>query len=377
MDTIEIKKKLVLLSAVPEVLMWQDRREIVHAIVELQQSEEKSLISNALMLLAGDAKWEVRKAVADAILLLDDFHIPPVAALLLNDSNAFVKQSAQRSMARRQNSKVSKDIINDSLTFYADQLNQFENRYGPSATKALMRIIEERHSILTGAMSHDLLSILTSLNWHAINLNGEFEENKHVLGLIDDLEFLELTLNDIATFSTQVSEDREMELVIDVCNRALNLAQQNLKKIGFSTDKVAVNIAVPSDLQFLVAREPMVLAFTHIIKNGYESFMENKESLREGAIAISAAIVNNQLIVSFKDNGMGISEENLKKLREFIPRRANKDKKKSTGYGLPLTNMRVKAHQGKIEIESVIDVGTTVSILLPSSGETNAEYSNS
>ena len=67
------------------------------------------------------------------------------------------------------------------------------------------------------------------------------------------------------------------------------------------------------------------------------------------------------LRVSVQDNGVGIAEEDLNKIFEpFFTR-----KSKGTGLGMTICNELVNLHQGKIEIDSQLGEGTTVSIILP------------
>jgi two-component system NtrC family sensor kinase len=67
------------------------------------------------------------------------------------------------------------------------------------------------------------------------------------------------------------------------------------------------------------------------------------------------------IALSFKDDGAGISQENLEKIFEpFFTTKA-----KGTGLGLAITRQIIELHQGKIEIESEVGKGTTVTVRLP------------
>jgi two-component system NtrC family sensor kinase len=66
--------------------------------------------------------------------------------------------------------------------------------------------------------------------------------------------------------------------------------------------------------------------------------------------------------IEIKDTGIGIPEENLKKL--FTPFFTTKEKGKGVGLGLSVVHGIIGKHKGKIEVESEIGVGTTFSIYL-------------
>ncbi|MCB9196800.1 MAG: HAMP domain-containing histidine kinase, partial [Flavobacteriales bacterium] len=62
------------------------------------------------------------------------------------------------------------------------------------------------------------------------------------------------------------------------------------------------------------------------------------------------------------DNGIGMSEDELKLL--FQPFYSKKRNTTGTGLGLPVSRGIIQAHQGRIEIDSKVDKGTSVTIIL-------------
>jgi two-component system NtrC family sensor kinase len=67
--------------------------------------------------------------------------------------------------------------------------------------------------------------------------------------------------------------------------------------------------------------------------------------------------------VKFTDTGCGIPEENLNKI--FDPFFTTKAEKKETGLGLAVSYGIIDRHRGRIEVQSEVGKGTTVSIHLP------------
>ncbi|MDP2160913.1 MAG: ATP-binding protein, partial [Flavobacterium sp.] len=97
--------------------------------------------------------------------------------------------------------------------------------------------------------------------------------------------------------------------------------------------------------------------FLNIINNSIQA-IEGK-----GAIIISTKTEDNKLLISFKDNGKGISE-NIKK-RIFEPFFTTKDVGKGTGLGLAISFGIIEKHKGTIEVNSLPDEGTEVIIQMP------------
>lgn len=75
-------------------------------------------------------------------------------------------------------------------------------------------------------------------------------------------------------------------------------------------------------------------------------------------------------VVSVHDNGIGINQENLKKI--FTPFFTSKDATKGTGLGLSVSLGIAESHSGTIEVESTLGMGSTFSLLLPVDSEDHA-----
>ena len=73
--------------------------------------------------------------------------------------------------------------------------------------------------------------------------------------------------------------------------------------------------------------------------------------------------ITNFLQISIKDNGIGISDENIEKI--FNPFFSTKPTEKGTGLGLSISNAIIKRHRGSIRVESKINEGTVFYINLP------------
>ncbi len=72
---------------------------------------------------------------------------------------------------------------------------------------------------------------------------------------------------------------------------------------------------------------------------------------------------SNQIVVEIRDEGVGMSEEVL--AQAVDPFYTTKLDKGGTGLGLFISDMIVKEHKGKFEIESELDKGTCVTVMLP------------
>ena len=92
-----------------------------------------------------------------------------------------------------------------------------------------------------------------------------------------------------------------------------------------------------------------------------------KYSPKEKTITVSCSIGNGQVIVSVKDEGMGINPEDLAKIFERYYRVETKNTRHISGFGigLYLSSEIIERHGGRVWAESEAGVGSTFYFSLP------------
>ena len=114
---------------------------------------------------------------------------------------------------------------------------------------------------------------------------------------------------------------------------------------------------------------PMVEADPRWIKQVFRNIIDNaiKYSPEGGLIVIKGEVRPSDVVISFADQGIGISSEDLIPLFEkyFRVRSATSLHVAGTGLGLPIARTIVEAHGGRIWAESKVGEGTTLYFSLP------------
>ncbi|MBK7215311.1 MAG: HAMP domain-containing histidine kinase [Bacteroidales bacterium] len=93
----------------------------------------------------------------------------------------------------------------------------------------------------------------------------------------------------------------------------------------------------------------------------------NKYSPRKPLIHLSTSDSENGIVFRVKDNGIGISKVNQKKIFEKLYRVPTGDVHNVKGFGLGLSYVKfvVEKHGGTIQVESEISKGSTFTVILP------------
>jgi len=84
-----------------------------------------------------------------------------------------------------------------------------------------------------------------------------------------------------------------------------------------------------------------------------------------GEIRVSAHAEGDTVTIEVGDTGPGIAPEEIGRLFDRFYRGPTEKGRAGVGLGLPITKDAVEALGGRVEIDSVLGVGTTARVVLP------------
>ena len=226
---------------------------------------------------------------------------------------------------------------------------------------------------LFSLISHDLKSPFNSLLGFANILTEEYDtltqlEIKEYLNVINESSktLFGMTTNLLHYSSLQLGKYECRPRLQDLTSE-VNSVLRNLKDRIDKKDILFKNEIKPETFAF-VDKDMLNLIFTNLITNSI------KYSNTGGMIKVSAKHVKidnedvSKVRIAIYDEGIGISEENLKKINDnekFSTPGTNKEY--GTGLGLLLVKESVTINNGSLQIKSEAGNGTAIYITLPAS----------
>jgi PAS domain S-box-containing protein len=215
--------------------------------------------------------------------------------------------------------------------------------------------------ILTAGVAHEINNPLNFISGGIQGLETYFKENlnehaENVSPLIDAVNVGVKRVTDIVRSLNHYS--RRDDLPLNNCN--INSIIDNCLVMLHNQFKDRIEVKKTyTDIPCTISCREGKLhqALINIIANAGQSITNT------GIITINTSIDDKYVVISVRDTGSGISEENLGKI--FDPFFTTKDPGKGTGLGLSITYNIIKEHQGFIEIESEPGQGTNTIVRLP------------
>jgi PAS domain S-box-containing protein len=166
-------------------------------------------------------------------------------------------------------------------------------------------------------------------------------------------------IRDLVDFSRPSNYELQLTDINQNVSEAIEIIKvgTKAKNINF---KVSLNNKVP--LLPLVA-DQIQQVFVNILLNAVDAILELNPPRQESIIMASTNVNEDNVIITFEDDGVGISEENITKI--FEPFYTTKKEGRGTGLGLWVSYGIIKSFQGDIIVESTEGSGTMFKILLP------------
>ncbi|MBW1727741.1 MAG: GHKL domain-containing protein [Deltaproteobacteria bacterium] len=159
----------------------------------------------------------------------------------------------------------------------------------------------------------------------------------------------------LLSFARKTDSRIQVIQINDLIIEAIGLAEQSARY-----SKVVIHTNLEENLPFIQASQTEIQqVFLNLINNAVDA-MDSKSG---GTIDITSRLDEDNILINFSDNGPGIHRNNLDRI--FDPFFTTKPVGKGTGLGLSICYGIIKKMGGEIDVQSVIDKGTTFNIRIP------------
>lgn len=230
------------------------------------------------------------------------------------------------------------------------------------------RKLDDARREFVANVSHELRTPLTNIRSYTetlIDAAGDLPQETEIkfLGIVtSEAERMARIVTDLLTLSKLDYNQMDLRFT-RFSTHAMLEAVYNAMVLNASEQGHSFQMEIPDTLPDMNGdRERLEQVIVNIVSNSI------KYTPQGGHITLSARMQDERLLqIVVRDDGMGIPKNDVPRLFERFYRvdKARSREKGGTGLGLAIAKEMVEAHRGSIRLESELDKGTTVTILLP------------
>ena len=267
---------------------------------------------------------------------------------------SLVSQTARRISAEKLNERLSLEGPRDEVKELADAFDQMLNR--------LETAFEQQGEFVANA-AHELRTPLTVLRTNLDVIQStpsvSIEDYRMILITLErSIYRLECLVTDLLLLAKSEKEIAIEKIIVGV------LLEETIGDLSPMAQEKDIDLLLNGELEILIHGDPTLLgrAFANLLENGI------RYNNPGGKVEITVSSENGHVVVSFVDNGPGISLDEQSHIFERFYR-ADKSRSRysgGAGLGLSIAAHIVHLHQGEITVESYSGKGSKFSVRLPS-----------
>jgi PAS domain S-box-containing protein len=229
-----------------------------------------------------------------------------------------------------------------------------------------LKKLEKVKTEFVSNISHEFKTPLTSIMMGTSLLKNQglgnisAKQSEIISTIEDDAEKLSVLVNDIIHLSKAESESDMYYFEECSIDKIVNISIKMFNEQAVSKD-IKIYFKIEENLPPVIAdHEKLTWVVNNLLSNSI------KFTGSGGVIEINSFVKLDELVVSIKDNGIGIPDDYTEKIFEkFIQVDRGNSEMKGSGIGLSIAREIVEKHKGRIWCESNRSGGATFTFTLP------------
>jgi two-component system nitrogen regulation sensor histidine kinase NtrY len=257
----------------------------------------------------------------------------------------------------KNNEKIELEASSQEIELLIEAYNSMVDKLEESAVKLAQSEREQAWREMAKQVAHEIKNPLTPMRLTVQSFQRKFDVNdSNITQKLDDYSKTLLqqidTMSSVASafsnFASMPAQQNEQINLINVVRLALEIFNENYIRFETNENEIFTNMD----------RTQLIRVITNLVKNATQSIQDNTIN---PSIIVTVYKENSNAIITVKDNGIGISEEN--KPYVFEPKFTTKTS--GMGLGLGIIKKIIENYNGTITFESQPNVGTKFIVSFP------------
>ncbi len=292
-----------------------------------------------------------------SFMLVIAFALAYFLASYITKSLKTISDKINETSLNQKNEKIVIEANSKEINSLINAYNQMVDKLEESATMLAQSEREQAWREMAKQVAHEIKNPLTPMRLTVQSFQRKFDPNdpdlKQKLNdysktMIQQIDTMSSVASAFSNFASMPAQQNENLNVVDVVELALDIFNEDY--IVFESNK--------EEIISKLDRTQLIRIITNLVKNATQSIPEDQE---EKHILVSVEEIEDNVIISVKDNGIGIDAENIEHI--FEPKFTTKTS--GMGLGLGIIKNIIENYKGTITFETEAGKGSTFIVSLP------------
>nr|WP_181369166.1 ATP-binding protein [Flavobacterium profundi] len=325
------------------------------AILNLPYEEDTEFYDNEIK------NFLIRFGQVYFVMLLISIFLSYFLSSYITKSLKIISDKIQETNFNQQNQKIELDEGSKEINLLIESYNNMVDKLEDSATKLAQSEREQAWREMAKQVAHEIKNPLTPMRLTVQSYQRRFDLNdpkaKEKLDdfakiLIQQIDTMSSVASAFSNFASMPAQQNETLDVVKVVQLALDIFNEDFIRFSYTEEEIIASLD----------RTQLIRVITNLVKNAIQAIPENQENKD---IFVRVFRKGNHAIITVKDNGKGVSEQN--KARIFEPKFTTKSS--GMGLGLAIIKNIIENYNGTITFESEEGKGTEFTVSFPITAE--------
>lgn len=299
----------------------------------------------------------IRLSQVYTFMLLLAFIIAYFLSSYITRSIKAISEKIEETQLRQGNEKIPIEGTSKEINQLIQSYNRMVEKLEESAIKLAQSEREQAWREMAKQVAHEIKNPLTPMRLTVQSFQRKFDSNDPKITqkiedysktLLQQIDTMSAVASAFSNFASMPAQQNETLNIVDVVQLALEIFNENYIFFNASDKEIITKMD----------RTQLIRVITNLVKNAIQAIPEDKENPN---IMVSVVKENGFALITVKDNGVGISEDN--KERIFEPKFTTKTS--GMGLGLGIIKNIVENYNGTIHFSSNEFTGTEFIVALP------------
>ena len=275
----------------------------------------------------------------------------------ITKSLKIISDKIQETQLNQLNKKIVIEDGSKEINLLIKSYNSMVDKLEESATILAQSEREQAWREMAKQVAHEIKNPLTPMRLTIQSFERKFDPNDpditkklndYTKTILQQIDTMSSVANAFSNFATMPAQQNETLNVVYIVKIALEIFNEDFIQFSALEDEIIAKLD----------RTQLIRVITNLVKNAIQAIPEEQENK---SVFVTVFRQDNEVKIAVKDNGKGISQENLE--RVFEPKFTTKSS--GMGLGLAIIKNIIENYNGTITFETEPNIGTEFLVSFP------------